>query len=124
MPIEQHLSIGQRVDRDADPADLFLDIGIIGVVAALSGQVQGDGQSGAALPEEVLVALIGLLGRPEAGVLAKRPELVAVATGEVPTSERRFARFPDALRIRIVRPVDAATGRPLSVVNLIWDTSI
>ena len=43
--VEQDLGVGERVDRDADPADLLLDLGVVGVVAALRRQVERDRQA-------------------------------------------------------------------------------
>jgi hypothetical protein len=48
--------------------------GVVGVVADLRGQVEGDAQAGLALAQQVAVALVGLLGRAEAGVLAHGPQ--------------------------------------------------
>ena len=85
--VEQDRHVGQAGDRHADPADLALRLGCVGVVAHLGRQVEGDRQPGLALVEEVAEALVGLLGGREAGVLAHRPEAAAVhrrldATGE------------------------------------------
>ena len=77
--VEEDLGVGQRVDRDADPADLLLHVGVIGVVAALGRQIEGDRQAGAALLQQVAVALVGLLGGAEAGVLAECPQPALVA---------------------------------------------
>ena len=38
--VEQDLEVGQGVYRDADPADLLTELGIVGVVSALGGQVE------------------------------------------------------------------------------------
>jgi hypothetical protein len=69
MPVEQDLGVGEGVDRDADPADLLAHLGVVGVVAALGGQVERHRQPGAALLQQVAVAAVGLLGGAEAGVL-------------------------------------------------------
>ncbi len=86
--VEQDLGIGERVDRDADPADLLAELRIIGVEAALRRQVERDRQPRAALVEQVAVAAVGLLGGAEARVLAKRPQLAAVSAREVAAGER------------------------------------
>ena len=78
QPVEQDRHVGEARDRDADPADLALRLGCVGVVAHLGRQVEGDRQPGLALLEEVAEALVGLLGGREAGVLAHRPEAAAV----------------------------------------------
>ena len=48
-------------------------IGLVGVVAHLRRQVEGDGQAAGAGLDELVVALVALLGGAEAGVLAHRP---------------------------------------------------
>ena len=86
--VEQDLGVGQRVDGDADPADLLAVLGVVGVVAALRRQVERDRQPGAALVQQVAVATVGLLGGAEARILAERPQLAAVAAREVAAGER------------------------------------
>ena len=75
------LHVLQRGDRDADLADLALGDGVVGVVADLGRQVEGDGEAGLSLLEQELVAAVGLLSVGEAGVLAHRPEPAAVHGG-------------------------------------------
>ena len=53
-PVEEDLGVGERVERDADPADLLLDVGVVGVVADLGRQVERDREPGAALLEQEL----------------------------------------------------------------------
>ena len=45
MSLEEDLGVGQRVEGDADPADLLLDVGVVGVVADLGRQVGGHRQA-------------------------------------------------------------------------------
>ncbi len=71
--VEQGPHVIERVDRDADLADLPGGLGGVGVVAHLRRQVEGDAQPGGAVGEEVPVAPVGLGGGGEAGVLAHRP---------------------------------------------------
>ena len=114
-PVEQDLGVGERVERDADPADLLLDVGVVGVVAALGGQVERDREPGAALREQVAVALVRLLRRAEARVLADGPEPAAVAVGEVAARERelrRAAGSPPAAGGRRARSSSRAGCRP------------
>ena len=90
--VEQDLDVGQGVDRDADPADLLAHLGVVGVVAALGGQVERHRQAGATLAEQVAVAAVGLLGGAEAGVLPDRPQPPAVPGRVVAAGEREAAR--------------------------------
>ena len=71
--VEEDLGVREGVERDADPADLLLHIRVVGVVAALRRQIERDRQPGAALREQVAVALVRLLGGAEPGVLPDRP---------------------------------------------------
>ena len=73
MPSNSSAHVVDRVDRDADLADLAVRDRRVGVVAHLGRQVEGDRQAAGAVRDELLVALVGLLGGAEAGVLAHRP---------------------------------------------------
>ena len=79
MPVEQPLHVGQRRDVDAALPHLAERQRVIGVAAHQRRQVERHAQAGAAGGDQVLVALVGLLRRPEAGELAHRPELAAIA---------------------------------------------
>src|SRR5690606_40485471 len=63
------------VDRDARHADIAFDTRVIGIVAAVGGEVEGDGE--ALLPSREVAAIEGvrLLGRGEARVLTDGPRL-------------------------------------------------
>ena len=56
-----------------------IDVGVVGVVADLGGQVEGHGEAGGSLLEQVAVAPVGLGGGAEARVLAHGPEPAPVA---------------------------------------------
>ena len=104
--VEQELEVGKGVDRDADPADLLLDVGVVGVVATLRRQVERYRQAGAALREQVAVALVGLLRSAETGVLPEGPEPALIAGREVAASERELARRRKIVGGRqVLRPV-------------------
>ena len=79
--LEQRAHVVDRVDGDADLADLAHGHGVVGVVADLGGEVEGDGEAGLALVKEVTVALVRFFGGAEAGVLAHGPETPAVHRG-------------------------------------------
>ena len=49
--VEDRLHVGERVDRDADPPDLLLDVGVVRVVADLRRQVERHREAGGALSE-------------------------------------------------------------------------
>ena len=61
MPREQILHVGQRVHRHALAADLAQRAGVVGVVAHQGGHVEGRGEAGLAVVEQVAEALVGVL---------------------------------------------------------------
>jgi hypothetical protein len=94
-PVEQRLHVLDRVDRDADLADLAVgDLGRA-VVAHLRGQVEGHRQARGALLEEVLVAAVRLLGRRHPGVLPHRPQPAAVHRRVDPAGVGVLAGVPE-----------------------------
>ena len=93
--VEHRLHVGERVDGDADLADLALGERVVGVVAELRREVEGDGEAGLALAQEELEALVGLLGGAVAGVLADRPEAAAVHVGLDAAGEGVLAGIAD-----------------------------
>ena len=116
--VEQDLGVGERVERDADPADLLLDVGVVGVVAALRREVERDREAGAALREQVAVALVRLLGRAEARVLADRPRGGRGSpSGKLPAGEGELARRRDRVRRAGGRPARSSprAGCPASL---------
>jgi hypothetical protein len=66
---------------------------IVGVAAELGRQVEGHREAGGPVLDQVAVALVGVLGGREAGVLAHRPEPVAVHPVVDAARERRLARL-------------------------------
>lgn len=56
--IEEDLEVGQGIHRDADPADLLTELGVVGVVSALRRQVERHRQPGPALIQQVAVPAI------------------------------------------------------------------
>jgi hypothetical protein len=71
--VKQPSHVVQRCDGHADLADLAARQRVVGVEAELRGQVEGDGESGGALGQEVAVASVRLHRAAEPGVLAHRP---------------------------------------------------
>ena len=122
-PVERGAHVVDRVDRDAGAADLAEAARVVGVEAELGRQVEGHRQAGAAVGEQVLVALVGLLGRGVAGVLADRPRPLAVHLGVDPARERELAGRAEVEVLReIVGTVDGldldpGVGEPPRVVR-------
>ncbi len=83
------------VDRHPHPTDLARRFGVVAVVAHLRGQVEGDAEAGLPLREQVAVALVGLVGRAEAGVLPHRPQPSTVHVGLHPAREGGQAGKPE-----------------------------
>jgi len=79
--VEERLHVFERVNGDADFADFAEGEGVVGVHTDLRGQVEGDGETGLALAQEVAIALVGFDGGAEAGVLAHGPQAAAVHGG-------------------------------------------
>ncbi len=70
---------------------------IVGVAAELSRQVEGHREPGRAVLEQVAVAVVGVLGTGEAGVLAHRPQAVAVHAVVDAAGKRILTRLAEAL---------------------------
>ena len=97
MSVEERLHVLDRVDGNAHPPDLALGQGIVGVVADLGGQVEGDAQAGLALLEQVAVPAVRLLGIRVSRVLAHGPEPAAVHGGLRASGEGVLAGIAGAL---------------------------
>ncbi len=65
---------------------------MIGIVAHERGQVEGGGEAGLALREEIAEALVSVLGGTEAGELPHGPEAAAVHRGMNAAGIWRLAR--------------------------------
>ncbi|CAG6395575.1 hypothetical protein SCOCK_330086 [Actinacidiphila cocklensis] len=96
--VEEHQHVVDRVDGDADLADLAVRDGRVRVVAHLGGQVEGDRQAHGAVGDQLLVARVGLRGGAEAGVLAHRPGPSGVHRRVDPPGERVPAGLAELLR--------------------------
>ncbi len=79
--VEEDLHVLDRVDRHAGLADVAHDAGVIRVVAAVGGEVEGHREALLACREVASVEGVGLLGGGEARVLADRPRPVGVHRG-------------------------------------------
>ena len=103
--VEQQLHVGNRVDRDTGAPDFAHGARIVGVVAELRRQVEGDGETGLAALEQVAEALVRLFRGREAGVLPDRPGPPAVHVRVRPARERELAGRLD-ISGRVVSRVD------------------
>ena len=97
--VEQLAHVVERVDGDAEPADLAERARVVAVEAHQRRQVERGAQAGLALVEQELEALVGLPGGAEAGELPHRPQPAAVHGGVDAARERvlaGIARGPSA----------------------------
>ena len=62
---------------------------MIGVIAAMSGKVKGDGETHDTIGKVLLVEGIALLSSRETAVLADRPWLISVLIAKKLTKERK-----------------------------------
>ena len=91
--------------------------GVVGVVAELRGEVEGDREPRLPALEEVAEARIRLLGRAVARVLSDRPRPPAVHRLVRAARERELARELELSRREVIRRVDgldldAGIGQP------------
>ena len=89
--VEQLAGVVDGVDGHTGHADVAAHARVVGVVAAVGGEVEGDRQTLLAGGEVAAIERVGLLGGGEAGVLADRPRLRRVHRRVGPAQERREA---------------------------------
>ena len=107
--VEQHVHVLDRIDRDADSANLTERARRVGVDAHLGRQVERDAQAGLPGGEQMSKPAVRFRRRPEAGVLAHRPEPSAVHRRLHAARERILAGIGEVARVverRVRRPVD------------------
>jgi hypothetical protein len=90
--VEQRAGVVDRVDRHARHADVPTHPRVVGVVAAVGREVEGDAQALLPRREVAAVERVGLLGGGEAGVLPDRPRLGGVHRRVGTAQERREPR--------------------------------
>ena len=91
--VEQRAHVVDGIDRHAGHADVAAHARVVAVVAAVGGEIEGDGE--ALLPggDVAPVEGVGVLRRGEAGVLADGPRLRDVHGRIGPAQEGRDARI-------------------------------
>ena len=108
--VEEHLHIGERIDRDAALSHLAARLRRIGVVTHQRRHIEGDREAVLAVLEQKVIALVGLGGRTESGKLTHRPEAVSIAVGMDAARVRELARpreiFGEVEARDILRSVD------------------
>ena len=117
-PVEEGAGVVDRVDRHAGHADVAPDPGVVGVVAAVGGEVERDAQPLLAGGQVAAVEGVGLLGGGEAGVLPDRPRLRGVH-GRVGAAQERAQPGPGVQRVQaldVLGAVDREDVDPLRAV--------
>jgi hypothetical protein len=99
---EEGPHVVERVYRDPLAADLAQRERGVRVMPHERRHIEGGGQPGLAVVEQVAEALIGVLGATEARELAHRPQPPAVHRGIDATREGKGARDADARTVRQV----------------------
>src|SRR5690606_15217098 len=79
--VEQDLHVLDTVDRDTRLADIALDARMVTVVAAMGGEVEGDGEALLAGGQIAAVEGVGRHGGREAGLMADRPRPAGIHGG-------------------------------------------
>ncbi len=112
---EEDLHVLDGIDRHAGLAHVADDARMVGIVAAVGGQVEGDREPGLAALEVALEELVGRLGGREAAVLAHGPRAVGVHGGARPAQEGRQARHAvDRLEpLEVGRRIERLDGQAL-----------
>ena len=115
--VERRAHVVDRVDRHARAPDLAQAARVVGVQAQLRRQVERHRQPRRALREQVAVALVRLLRRRVARVLAHRPRLLAVHLAVHAARVRELARLAqvEALAAGPPRVYSSAISMPESV---------
>ncbi len=123
--VEHPPHVVDRVDRDAGAADLAHAERVVRVAAELGRQVERHRETGRAVLDQVVEALVRLLGARVARVLAHRPLAAAVHVRVDAARERVGARLAEAflearsdvLRVVLVLDLDARVGEAARVVR-------
>ncbi len=118
--VEQDAHIQDAVDRHARHADIAEHARIVGIVAAMRRQVEGDAQALLPAGDVALIERVRFFGGREPGILPHRPGAADIHRGIRPAHERREAR----IAVEMLHPCpigrgierldrDALGGRPV-----------
>jgi len=89
--VEEPLHVLDGIDSDSHFSYLAQGHGVIGIHADLCRQIEGNGEAGGAVREQIFVAPVGLFGVAHARVLAHGPEAPAIHGGLHPARVREFS---------------------------------
>ena len=92
--IEQRAHVVDGIDGDAGHADIAGHARMIGIVAAMGGEVEGDRHALLAGGEVAAIEGVGILGGREAGILPDGPGPLQIHGGVGAAQIRRHARQP------------------------------
>src|SRR5207244_12777312 len=96
---ETPLHVLDRIDRDPGPADLTVRARMIRVQTHLGRQIERDRQARLAVFKQVAEAAVGVLGGPQACVLAHRPQTAAAHRGVRAARERGCPGVAELVRV-------------------------
>jgi len=86
--VEEHLHVEDRINGDAGLTDIPDDARVVGIIAAMGGEVEGDGETLLPCCQVAAIECVGFLGSREPGILADRPGLEAIHGGIRTAQER------------------------------------
>ena len=93
--VKEGFHVFQATDWDPHLANFSLGQRMVGIVADLGGQVEGHGEAGLALLQQVAVPLVRVGGGPVTGILAHGPDAAAVGVGLHSPGEGELPRIAD-----------------------------
>ena len=113
---EEDFHVLEGVDSYAALADLAFAGWMIGVVPHERGEIEGDRETASAMLEQILVALVGLFRRSEAGELTHGEKLAPISAGVNAARKWRLAR---EAKIVLMIPVFGKIG--LGIETPYWN---
>ena len=116
--VEERARVVDRVDGHAGHADVAADPRVVGVVAAVGGQVEGDAEALLAGGEVAPVERVGLLGGREPGVLADGPRLGRVHR-RVRAAQERAEPRPRVERVEALEVLGAVDREDLDALRAV-----
>src|SRR5437773_306160 len=76
--VKQRFHVGKRIDRDAAFSDFALGHRMIRVITHQCRQMKRNGEPRLPVLQQIVIPLVGFLGRPEPAELPHRPQFAAV----------------------------------------------
>jgi len=115
--VEQDLHVLDRINRHARLADIADNARVIGIIAAVGGEVEGDREALLAGGEIAAIEGVRFLGGRETGVLADRPGTAGIHRGADSAREGGEARQA-GIGLDVVRRVERLDRDALGVFQV------